>query len=272
MRIDEGKGGVARQRDPLAGRLQRIGPPPARRRRGRARAHRSVEIDMGGDEAWRARRAALRVLPCRRPARGRDGARAARFWCRAEGRRTREGRLPRSPSPSRRRWRSLPTLLRIDPGDFDGGIVGDKPLGDGRRRLRLAGHVEHQHDRQPELARERRRRSRCGRRGPARRRTGPSRLRRSAGRRLPRPSRRARRAARSAIAQVSRLMPGAPGGGGVKGAVDVVRARFRRPRRARLVAQARATGRASTVVLPLPERGAAISRPRGFIGPPRRGR
>ena len=68
-------------------------------------------------------------------------------------------------------------LVEHDAADAHRRIVGGEARGDRGRRLRLARHVEHQQHRQAQAARPDRRPRRSGPACPARRRTGPSRLR-----------------------------------------------------------------------------------------------
>ena len=168
-------------------------------------------------------------------------------------------------SAASRRCRSLATRLSTTPAIRTAGIVGGKALGDGRRRLRLAGDVEHQQHRQAVAAARGRppRRSGPGCRGC--RRTGPWRFRRRPDRRRSPPR------AASAVEQGRRHRPaveidaGRAGRRGVEAGIDVVRPGLRA---AHAQGRAGASARSSpivTLVLPEPERGAPMMRPRALM-------
>ena len=184
---------------------------------------------------------------------------------RAAARRAPECRAPRWRRRPARRWRSLRDPVEDDAGDAHRRIVRGKAAHDRGRRLRLPRHVEHQHDRQAEMARRDRRWRRAGRAaGGAVEQAhdafdhdevgavggvGGERIEQVA-RHRPAVEIDARRAGRPRHGRPDRCSP-----------VPLWRARTRRPRRA----QRRAAAPSVTVVLPAPECGAATMRPRAVI-------
>ena len=158
----------------------------------------------------------------------------------------------------RRRQPSVPfaaDLVQDHPRDLDARIEQRASLGDGGCRLRLPRDVDHQDDRQPQEGGEvgRGASAAAGPGAPSNRPIEPSAIRMSASAAVAaaRPAIRA-----SSIAQVSRFTLGRPRGRLMEGVVDIVRPGFRRGDAYAPVAEG-AHEAEGTVVLPLPERGAA---------------
>ena len=156
MRIDEAKACVAGERDALAGRRQRaVGQWPSASSRAARRGDDGVEIDVAlgrvGGRSMNAARSGCSAA-CTRP-RCRSGSASA----------VSRGSAPSTGMPSAAiasatsaRWRALRDPIEDDAGDADGRIVRGKAAHHRGRRLRLPRHVEHQHHRQPNARRDRR--------------------------------------------------------------------------------------------------------------------
>ncbi len=153
MRVEEGEGGIGRQRDALAGRRQRGHVVGARRRQRRGERGDAVEVER-----------ALRHVgePVEMPGEVRvlAGLHQAEMALR-QGQR----RVPQDGADHRHADRldgvggQAPVTLAAQPVEDDAGdphvaVVGGEALGDGGGGLRLTGGVEHQDDRQAIEARQ----------------------------------------------------------------------------------------------------------------------
>ena len=196
MRIDERKGLVARERDPLARAASaRSLATPRRNRSSPARARtRSQSTCASTKSAIASRRASsASVSPACTSPRWRSGSATL----------SSRGIAPTTgiPSASIASVDEPPMPLAADAVDDDAGdpqalIVGRAALDDGRRRLRLTRDVDDQEHRQAERRRDVGRGAAASGAARARRRTGPSRLRTTPAPDPPRPARRAHEAVR----------------------------------------------------------------------------
>ncbi len=176
MRIEEGEGGVFGERDALAGRLQGIAETARRRREGCGQRHDGVEVERSLDHVGQAVEMRHQVvvfagldeaeMALRQVERGiaQDGA-DDRQAERLDG-------LAAQPAVA---FAAEP--VEHDAGHAHIGVIGGKALGDGCRRRRLSGDVEHQQHRQVVEPREIGGRAGAALAGAGCRRTGPWRFR-----------------------------------------------------------------------------------------------